>query len=129
MSPSNRSQARVRGWSRSSSAFSSPRKWEADENNLAAAGAKFLNCFGGVAETGFDRLAHVLPKHFPGDISRRRGRGEKRQPDLLDPGLQFTGLRAVLGHARAAFAIDGLEVRRESRRDLGVGAVRNREAL
>src|SRR5437660_2322853 len=57
--------------------------WEADENDLAAAGAQLRHGRGCVLETLFDGLAHSLTENFPRHIARRWRRSEKREPDLL----------------------------------------------
>src|ERR1700686_2134645 len=102
---------------------------EADEDNLAAAGAQLRGRRDCILETLFDGLSHLFTENFPRHVARRRWRREERQPDLLNTRLKLAGLGASLDHARPTFAIHGLEIGRESRRNQRAGAIRNRQLL
>jgi hypothetical protein len=52
---------------------------------------------------------------------------EKWEPDLLDPALQLSGLRALLDHAGATLLILGLKIRRKTRRDERTGPIWDRQ--
>src|SRR5438128_9102208 len=78
---------------------------KANENNLAAAAPELLHGCGNVMKALFNRLPHLFRELFFWNVSRRRRRREKRQPDLLNGALQLSRSSAFLDHARATFAI------------------------
>src|SRR5207249_95353 len=102
---------------------------KANKNNLAGAAPEFLHSCRNVMKALFDRLAHPFRKLFFRNVSRRWRGSEKRQPDLLNCGLQFSRLGASLNHARATLAIQSTEVRRNSRRDQGIRTIGNRQTF
>src|SRR4030095_14611216 len=84
----------------------------------------------GVAKAALDFLAHFTKENFFGNISGRRRRREKWQPDLLNSFRERAArLSALFSHARSAFTIDRVKIGRECRRDLSVRAIRDGQLL
>src|SRR5207245_8254070 len=105
--------------------FQSATVGKANENDFATAAADFLNKLGNVMEALFNRLAHLFPKLFFRNVSGRRWRREKRNPDLLNCSSQFAARsRAYFDHAGATFAINRSAIWRQTRRNLRVSAIR-----
>ena len=103
---------------------------KANENYLAAASANFLDRASHVGKTLFDSFLHSLKKDIFGNVRRGRRRREKRRPDLLNFFRQWTSwLRALLPHARPAFAIFRLEIRRKSWRHDRTGTIRDGQLI
>src|SRR5438309_1795799 len=81
-------------------------------------------------EALLNRLPHFFPELFSRNIGWRWWWGEKRQPDLLNPCLQFAPRSgAFLDHASPTFPVQSAEVRRKTRWHLRVRTIGNGQAL
>src|SRR5690242_16741712 len=104
--------------------------WQSEENNFAAACTQFFHCNNYVGEAFLNCLPNFGHKLFFRNVTGWRGRGEKRNPNLLNHARELSvRIGARLDHSGAAFAIYGAEVRRKTGRDERVGTIRNRNAF
>src|SRR5438132_14241090 len=91
--------------------------WKSDENNVAAAGANLLHRDRNIAKTISDRLPNLRHELFFWNVTRRRRRREKRDPDLLNTLRQFAaGAGACFDHPGAPLAIERPKIGRKPRR-------------
>src|SRR2546423_10894737 len=101
--------------------------WETDKNNLAAASPDFLDGGGHVGKALLDSLLHLRHENIFWNVTRRRWDIGKPNPDLLNSFRQFAfRFGALLPHPRPPFAIFGLKIRREGRREARTRPIRDR---
>src|ERR1700726_601047 len=101
-----------------------------DENNLATASTDFLDRGGCIVKAASDCFPNFCHEHFFWNVTRRRWRCEKRDPDLLNSFGEFASrLRAFFDHAGAPLAINRSEIRREPRWDERAWAIWNWQPL
>src|ERR1051325_3875936 len=99
---------------------------KSDENDFPAAAPNCLHSCNNVVKALFDCLVHFGEEHLLWNVGRRRRHGEKWNPDLLDPFSEFAArLSTFFPHARASFAVDGLEIRRQPGRYERAESIRN----
>src|SRR5437588_6699514 len=110
--------------------FQSTSVREADENDLAAAGADFLDGRRHIRKTLFESFLHFSEEDIFWNERGRGRRREEREPNLLNSFRQFTArLSAFFPHSRPTFAIFRLKVGRKSWRDQGTGTIWNRQLI
>src|SRR5207237_8481560 len=93
-------------------------------------GGKLLQRDRNIAKTISDRLPILRHELFFWNVSWRRRRREKWDPDLLNTLRQFAaGAGACFDHPGAPLAIERPKIGRKPRRDKRTRAIWNREAL
>ena len=102
---------------------------ESHEDHLAAASLDLLHGGRGVGKALLDGCAHALEESLLRHIARRRGWREEREPAILDPVLQRSGLRTPVEHLRAPVAGGRLEIGRQGRRTVEACPVRDPHPL
>src|ERR1700731_953256 len=104
--------------------------WKPDENDFAAPGANSFNGSGRIAKATSDRLPNFCHEHIFRNVSGRRWRCEKRDPNLLNSSRQFSvWIGTRFNHPSAPLAIKRPEIGRKPRRDECSGAIRNWQTL
>src|SRR5438477_2500407 len=91
--------------------FESATNRKPDEDDLAAATTYLLYRGNGIAKARFDRRLDLRHEFFFRNVSWRRRRSEKRNPNLLNhPSELSVSIGACFDHAGATFAIFRAEV-------------------
>lgn len=118
----------ARGVNLSSCSFSPPLTGKRTKTTLPPRARSLSTALFVLAERAATAAFIFAPK-ASGARNSEVAEGEEREPAVAHAGLEAAGPRALLGHAGAAFAVDGAEVGRLARRHEGIRAVRDRQSL